>query len=71
LARLYRDLRGQDMIEYALMAAFIAVASAATSMKAQDEGRLFRFTLRHSILLASVTGLIVVFYVYVAPQWAP
>lgn len=24
-----RDLRGQDMIEYALMAAFIAVASAA------------------------------------------
>jgi pilus assembly protein Flp/PilA len=28
-ARLYRDRRGQDMIEYALMAAFIAVASAA------------------------------------------
>ena len=28
-ARLYRDLRGQDMIEYALMAAFVAVASAA------------------------------------------
>ena len=28
-ARLYRDLRGQDMIEYALMVAFIAVASAA------------------------------------------
>jgi len=27
--RLYRDLRGQDMIEYALMAAFVAVASAA------------------------------------------
>ena len=28
-SRLYRDLRGQDMIEYALMAAFLAVASAA------------------------------------------
>lgn len=28
-ARLYRDPRGQDMIEYALMAAFIAVASVA------------------------------------------
>jgi Flp pilus assembly pilin Flp len=28
-ARLYRDRRGQDMIEYALMAAFIAVASVA------------------------------------------
>lgn len=27
--RLYRDLRGQDMIEYALMAALVAVASAA------------------------------------------
>jgi len=49
----------------------IAVASAATAMKTEDEGRLFRFTLRHSILLASVTGLIVVFYAYVAPQLAP
>jgi pilus assembly protein Flp/PilA len=28
-SRLYRDLRGQDMVEYALMAAFVAVASAA------------------------------------------
>ena len=27
--RLYHDQRGQDMIEYALMAAFVAVASAA------------------------------------------
>ncbi len=49
----------------------IAVASAATAMKARDEGRLFRFTLRHSILLATVTGLIVVLYTYVAPQLAP
>jgi L-lactate transport len=48
----------------------VAVASCATSMKAEDEGRLFRFTLRHSILLASITGLLV-FYSYVAPQWAP
>ena len=49
----------------------IAVASAATAMKTEDEGRLFRFTLRHSILLATVTGLIVMFYTYVAPQLAP
>jgi len=49
----------------------VAVASAATAMKAEDEGRLFRFTLRHSILLASITGLLVVFYTYVAPQLAP
>src|SRR4029077_18436836 len=49
----------------------VAVASCATAMKAEDEGRLFRFTLRHSILLASIIGLIVVFYTYVAPQLAP
>jgi L-lactate transport len=49
----------------------IAVASAATSMKREDESSLFRFTLRHSLLLASLIGLIVVFYAYVAPQLAP
>ena len=49
----------------------IAVASAATAMDSHDEGRLFRFTLRHSILLASLTGLLVVFYTYVAPGLAP
>ncbi|HEY1338281.1 MAG TPA: lactate permease LctP family transporter [Bryobacteraceae bacterium] len=49
----------------------IAVAAAATGMKREDEALLFRFTLRHSILLASVIGLIVVFYAYVAPFWAP
>jgi lactate permease len=49
----------------------IAVAAAATTMKPEDEARLFRFTLRHSILLASLLGLVVVFYAYVAPQWAP
>jgi len=49
----------------------VAVASCATAMKSEDEGRLFRFTLRHSILLASIIGLIVVFYTYIAPQLAP
>ena len=49
----------------------VAVASCATAMKPEDEGKLFRFTLRHSILLASIIGLIVVFYTYVAPQLAP
>jgi L-lactate transport len=43
----------------------IAVAAAATGMAASEESRLFRFTLRHSILLASVIGLIVVIYTYV------
>ena len=49
----------------------VAVASCATAMKPEDEGRLFRFTMRHSILLASIVGLIVVFYTYLAPQLAP
>ncbi len=49
----------------------IAVAAAATSMKREDEARLFRFTLKHSIFLASVIGLMVMFYAYVMPGWAP
>jgi lactate permease len=49
----------------------IAVAAAATSMKREDEARLFRFTLRHSVFLASVIGVLVMFYAYVMPGWAP
>jgi lactate permease len=49
----------------------IAVAACATSMKREDESLLFRFTLKHSVILASVIGLIVVFYAYVMPSWAP
>jgi L-lactate transport len=40
----------------------IAVAAAATHMQPEDEARLFRFTLRHSILLVTLLGLIVVLY---------
>jgi L-lactate transport len=47
----------------------IAVAAAASGMPSSDESRLFRFTLRHSIFLASVLGLITAFYAYVAPGW--
>jgi lactate permease len=49
----------------------IAVAAAATNMKREDESLLFRFTLKHSVLLASLIGLIVMFYAYVMPAWAP
>jgi lactate permease len=42
----------------------IAVAAAATGMKSDDEAKLFRFTLRHSVLLAAVIGLITVLYAY-------
>ncbi len=48
----------------------IAVAAAATGMAASEEAKLFRFTLRHSVFLASVIGLIVMFYAYVASGWA-
>jgi L-lactate transport len=40
----------------------IAVAAAATQMPSGDESRLFRFTLRHSVILAVVIALIVVLY---------
>jgi L-lactate transport len=40
----------------------IAVAAAATGMAASEEAKLFRFTLRHSIVLASVIGLIAMLY---------
>jgi lactate permease len=49
----------------------IAVAAAATGMAREDEAKLFRFTLRHSLVLASAIGLITVFYAYVAPQLVP
>jgi L-lactate transport len=40
----------------------IAVAAAATGMASADESRLFRFTLRHSVILATLIGLVVVMY---------
>jgi L-lactate permease len=40
-------------------------------MASTGESRLFRFTLKHSVLLASIIGLIVVFYAYVAPALQP
>jgi L-lactate transport len=43
----------------------IAVACAAAGLRREDESRLFRFTLRHSLVLALVIGLITVFYAYV------
>ena len=42
----------------------IAVAAAATGMRADDEAKLFRFTSKHSVFLAAVLGLITTFYAY-------
>lgn len=47
----------------------ICVAAAATGMAQTEEAKLFRFTLKHSIFLAVVTGLVVMFYAYIMPAW--
>lgn len=49
----------------------IAVAAAATGLPSREESRLFRFTLKHSLLLASIIGLITILYAYAVPAWAP
>jgi L-lactate transport len=43
----------------------IAVAAAATAMSVSDQAKLFRFTLRHSIVMAVALGLEVMLYAYV------
>ena len=43
----------------------IAIAAAATGLSAAEQVRLFRFTLRHSLVLASLTGCIALLYAYV------
>jgi lactate permease len=43
----------------------IAVATAATGLSVSDQSRLFRFTLRHSIVLTTAIGLEVLLYAYV------
>jgi len=40
-------------------------------MTSADESRLFRFTIKHSILLMIVVGIISMMYAYVFPQFVP
>jgi lactate permease len=49
----------------------IAVAVAATGMTTADESKLFRFTIKHSILLMLMMGIISMIYAYVFPQYVP
>jgi lactate permease len=42
----------------------IAVAAAAKGLPASDEARLFRFTLKHSLILATAIGLVVALYAW-------
>jgi lactate permease len=49
----------------------IAVAATGAGLPSSDEGKLFRFALRHSLLLTVVVALITMFLAYVEPQWVP
>lgn len=49
----------------------IAVAVAATGMATADEGKLFRVTLKHSIILALFMAFVTMIFAYVLPQFVP
>jgi lactate permease len=49
----------------------IAVAVAATGMSTEDEGRLFRFTIKHSVMLMLAMGVISMVYAYLIPGGVP
>jgi len=49
----------------------IAVAVAATGMTSADESRLFRFTIKHSVILMVVMGIISMLFAYVFPGSVP
>jgi lactate permease len=49
----------------------IAVAVAATGMTSTDESRLFRFTIKHSVLLMVAMGLVSLLFAYVLPGYVP
>ena len=51
--------------------ASIAVACASTGLTSKDEGRLFRFTIKHSIFLACVVGVVSMVFAYAAPGGVP
>ena len=43
-----------------------ALSVAATGMARSEEGKLFRFTIKHSVFLAAVLGVIATIYAYAA-----
>ena len=49
----------------------IAVAVAATGLAPSDEGRLFRTTLKHSIILALGMAVLTMIFAYVLPGLVP
>jgi L-lactate transport len=49
----------------------IAVAVVATRLTTADESRLFRFTIKHSVILMAVMGVISLLFAYVFPGAVP
>jgi len=49
----------------------IAVAVAATGMTTADEGRLFRFTIKHSVFLMAGMGILSMLFAYVFSSYVP
>jgi len=49
----------------------IAVAVAATGLTTADEAKLFRFTIKHSVFLACVVGVLAMVFAYVLPGFVP
>ena len=49
----------------------IAVAVAATGMSTADESRLFRFTIKHSVMLMLAMAVISMLFAYVFPGYVP
>jgi lactate permease len=49
----------------------IAVAVAATVMSSADESRLFRFTIKHSVLLMVAIGIVSLLFAYAWPSAVP
>ena len=49
----------------------IAVAVAATGMTTADEGRLFRFTIKHSVFLMVLMGILSMLFAYVFSAYVP
>ncbi len=49
----------------------IAVAVVATGMTSADESKLFRFTIKHSVFLMVLMGIISMLFAYVFPSYVP
>ena len=50
---------------------FVAVAATGAGLKPAEEGKLFRWSIRHSLGLTCAVAVITMFLAYVEPQWVP